>query len=347
MLRTTCIALVLLLSVGIMLPFANSAHGIRQSTQVTQKKSKRYRSRAWWRRYRARVRARRAAEELARRNAMMALPQNLATALPQNVAVGDLSTVAGPASPSMAANGSSRSFNELPPLAMRAPGMVHADTAAAQATSPSVRSTKATIAVPVPAPGRTSVAVPTAQAPVATAAAVPVTIVEAPPELPATATVAAHAAVNATRPRVVNAVRPVIAPGSSAPKLPGQMNLSVVALSRPNPIFLTQREQKRMLAGVPVADLKRIVIDKMVNNGGWVVNDFIREVNGSRVFVVTGRTPKDALTPEKAWTFYFTEAGGRVYGLTTESPVEYAERMTVEAERFIESLRAKSEGTKE
>jgi hypothetical protein len=66
MLRTIAISLVLLLSVGIMLPFANSAHGIRQSTQLTQKKSKRYRSRAWWRRYRARMRARRAAEELAR-----------------------------------------------------------------------------------------------------------------------------------------------------------------------------------------------------------------------------------------------------------------------------------------
>ena len=347
MLRTICITLVLLLSVGIMLPFANSAHGIRQSTQVTQKKSKRYRSRAWWRRYRARLRARRAAEELARRNAMLALPQNLATALPQNVGAGDLSMVAGPASPSMSANGSSRSFNELPPLAMRAPMTVHADTSAAQTTAPSVRSTRATIAVPLPAPRKTTVAVPTAQAPVTSAAAVPVTIVGAPPEMPATATVSAHAAVNATRPRVVNAVRPVIAPGSSAPKLPGQMNLSVVALSRPNPIFLTQREQKKMLAGVPVADLKRIVIDKMVNNGGWVVNDFIREVNGSRVFVVTGRTPKDALTPEKAWTFYFTEAGGRVYGLTTEAPVEYAERMSKEAESFIESLRAKSEGTKE
>jgi len=125
------------------------------------------------------------------------------------------------------------------------------------------------------------------------------------------------------------------------------MNLSVVALSRPNPIFLTQREQKKMLAGVPVADLKRIVIDKMVSNGGWVVNDFVRDVNGNRVFVVTGRTPKDALTPEKAWTFYFTEAGGRVYGLTTEAPVEYAESMSNEAERFIQSLRAKSAGTKE
>ena len=59
--------------------------------------------------------------------------------------------------------------------------------------------------------------------------------------------------------------------------------------------------------------------------------------------MVTARTPKDALTPEKAWTFYFTEAGGRIYGLTTDSTVDNAERMTVEAERFIESLRAKSE----
>ena len=309
MLRTIAISLVLLLSVGIMLPFANSAHGIRQSTQVTQKKSKRQRSRAWWRRYRARMRARRAAEELARRNAMMALPQNLAMA--------DLSAVAGPASPSLPANAGATSFNQLPPLppsTLPAPVTIEtSDAGVAQTTTPSVLPTAATVNVPAPA---------------------------------ASATVSAHAAATATRPRVVNAVRPVIAPGTPA-KLPGQMNLSVVALSRPNPIFLTQREQKKMLAGVPVADLKRIVIDKMVSNGGWVVNDFVREVNGNRVFVVTGRTPKDALTPEKAWTFYFTEAGGRVYGLTTEAPVEYAERMTTEAERFIESLRTKSEGTNE
>jgi hypothetical protein len=299
MLRTIAISLVLLLSVGIMLPFANSAHGIRQSANVTQKKSKRYRSRAWWRRYRARMRAKRAAAELARRNATMALPQN--------IAISDLQAVAGPASLSLPANAGGTSFKDLPPAVMSVPITIETpDMAVAQMTSPA---TTAIAAAPA-------------------------------------ATVSAHAAVNATRPRVVNAVRPVMAPGSST-KLPGQMNLSVVALSRPNPIFLTQREQKKMLAGVPVADLKRIVIDKMVANGGWVVNDFVREVNGSRVFVVTARTPKDALTPEKAWTFYFTEAGGRVYGLTTEAPVEYADRMTTEAERFIQSLRAQSEGVKE
>jgi hypothetical protein len=273
---------------------------------------------------------------LARRDALLAVPQSLAAAVPQNGAAGALSAVAGPASPSAPANGSSMSFNELPPLAMRAPVTIQTpDVRVAQTTNPSLRATAATFNVPAPAAiGIVPAAVVTSPAMEAPAAASP-------------ATVSAHAAVTATRPRVVNAVRPVMNPESSTPKLPGQMNLSVVALSRPNPIFLTQREQKKMLAGVPVADLKRIVIDKMVTNGGWVVNDFIREVNGNRVFVVTGRTPKDALTPEKAWTFYFTEAGGRVYGVTTEAPVEYAERMTVEAERFIESLRAKPEGTKE
>ena len=123
MLRTIAISLILLLSVGVMLPFANSAHGIRQSTQIEQKKSKRYRSRAWWRRYRARLRAKREALELARRNALMAIPQN--------IAMGDLSNVDGPASPSLPANGSTMTFNELPPLGMRALVTIETDGAVA------------------------------------------------------------------------------------------------------------------------------------------------------------------------------------------------------------------------
>jgi hypothetical protein len=288
-----------------MLPFANSAHGVRQTTEVGQRKSKRHRSRSWWRHYRARMRAKRAAEEFARREALKALPQN--------VALGDLSSAGGPALPSLPSNGATVSFQELPPsaLAVSVPAAAQVNNVAAPAAAP--------IALPIPV--QTD----------------PIAV--APP--PAASTVSAHASATATRPRVVSAARTVSAP--NAAKTPGQMNLSVVALSRPNPVFLTTREQKRMLAGVPVSDLRRIVIDKMVASGGWVVNDFVREVNGNRVFVVTARTPKDALTPEKAWTFYFTEAAGRVYGLTTEAPVEYADRMTIEAERFIQSLRDQSE----
>jgi hypothetical protein len=269
MLRITAISLMLVLSVGIMLPFTQEAHGVRQTTQIGQRRHHRYRSRAWWRRYRARLKQRRLAAELAHRNKLLSLPQNISVA-----DLSGLSQSAQPALPSVPSNATSVTTTTLPPPVM-------------------------TASVPAPATN------------------------------------------GATRPRVVNAAHAAVK-AEAAPTLPGSMNLAVVAMSRPNPAFLTSREEKKMLGGVAVADLRRMVIDKMVSSGGWVVNDFVREVNGHRVFVVTGRTPKDALTPEKTWTFYFTEAGGRIYGLTTDSPVEFADRMTTEAERFIESLRAKA-----
>ena len=146
--------------------------------------------------------------------------------------------------------------------------------------------------------------------------------------------------VNPAKPSAVKAAAKSV---SAASILPGQMNLSVVALSRPNPVFLTPREEKQMLGGTSVSDLRRIVIDKMINSGGWVTNDFVRELNGARVFVVTARTPKDKNNPEKTWTFYFTEADGRIYGLTTDAPVDSAERMSTEAERFINKLHSNSQ----
>lgn len=274
MLRPIAIALVLVLSVGVMLPFANEAHGLRQTVEVGKRRHHRYRSRAWWRRYRARLRQKRlAAEFAAHRNQSLSLPQNLSVA--------DLQGLTGPQLPSLPSN--SATTTTLPPEMTAAPVAAVSNTAHASSLSN-----------------------------------------------------------GETRPRVVNPNHPAFKSSPATP-LPGTMNLAVVAMSRPNPAFLTSREEKKMLGGVAVADLRRMVIDKMVASGGWVVNDFVREVNGRRVFVVTAKTPKDALTPEKTWAFYFTEAGGRIYGLTTDAPVEFAERMTGEAERFIESLRAKAE----
>jgi hypothetical protein len=124
--------------------------------------------------------------------------------------------------------------------------------------------------------------------------------------------------------------------------VPGQASLAVVAQSRPVPSYLTTREQSRMLAGFAVADLRRIVIDKMIAAGGWVTNDFQRNVSGYRVFVVTAQTPNDAYSPEKSWNFYFTEINGRVYSLTTNTPPQFSEKMAAEAEEFIASLHAGS-----
>ncbi len=279
MLRTIAIALILVLSVSIMLPFANEAHGIRQSVQVHHRRHRRH-SRAWWRRYHARLRQKRAAAEA------FAAHRKTSLEMPKNIPLGDLSAVGGPAVPVLPENSAGMSTLPAPPA--------YAVAASAQPVS----------------------VVPSSQP-------------------------SYSAATGQTRPRVVGNLNAAVK--TPAAKLPGQMSLSVVALSRPNPVFLTAREEKNMLAGTPVADLRRIVIDKMVAAGGWVTNDFVRDVNGHRIFVVMARTPGDTLTPEKAWTFYFTEAGGRIYGLTTDSPLEFADRMSSEAEHYIEMLRTKAE----
>jgi hypothetical protein len=276
MLRTIAISLMLLLTVGVMLPFANSAHGVRQSTEVGIRRHHRYHSRAWWRRYRARLRKKRAAAALAHRNAILGQPQNVPVT---DVAVNPLANL--PAVPTVDA------YTSLP----SAPANTALPSVSASATAPSLP-------------------------------AAPVRVAEVKAPKASEAKVSVRTSVK------------------SPPILPGQMNLSVVALSRPNPVFLTAREESKLLGGTSISDLRRIVIDKMIVSGGWVTNDFVREVNGSRIFVVTARTPRDSRSPEKIWTFYFTEADGRIYGLTTDAPVDSAERMSTEAERFINKLHA-------
>jgi len=263
MLRTIAISLMLLLTVGVMLPFANEAHGVRQSSQAGMRRHHRYHSRAWWRRYRARLRKKRAAAALAHRQQMLGQPQN--------IPVGELALSALPSVPALA-----ESVNPTPTV---------------NATADAPRVTVSNVAPTV-----------------------------------------------STTPAKASDVKATVK--SVAAKLPGQMNLSVVALSRSNPVFLTSREEAKMLGGTNVSEFRRIVIDKMLVAGGWVTNDYVREVNGARVFVVTAHTPKTANSPEKAWTFYFTEADGRIYGLTTDAPVDSADRMSTEAERFINKLHA-------
>ena len=154
-----------------------------------------------------------------------------------------------------------------------------------------------------------------------------------------------RAAALAHRKALLNAALPQPQPASVASgtrvavlQLPNQSTLSVVAMSRPAPAFLTMKEQSQILGGVSFSEMRRIVIDKMINAGGWVTNDFQRDVGGRRVFIVTAHTPAEGRTPEKDWNFYFTEVNGRIYSLTTESTSESSERVAAEAERFITSL---------
>ena len=129
----------------------------------------------------------------------------------------------------------------------------------------------------------------------------------------------------------------------SSASIPSQGTLSVIARSRPNPAYLTQREQRTMLAGVSFSDLRRIAIDKMINAGGWVINDYERQVNGARVFVVIAQTPSDGRSPEKSWNFYFAEVDGKIYSLTLNTPLPYSDALAAEGEKFLSSLSVKAD----
>lgn len=120
----------------------------------------------------------------------------------------------------------------------------------------------------------------------------------------------------------------------------GQASLAAV---NANPIgvgAMNARTQRRQLGGVPFAELRRQVIEKMIAGNGWVINDMEREINGRRVFVVVAQTAatSDGRVPAQMWNFYFTEIDGRIYRLTSNAPVASMEQMATESEKVIATL---------
>jgi hypothetical protein len=120
----------------------------------------------------------------------------------------------------------------------------------------------------------------------------------------------------------------------------GQAALSPISNSPVNVNAMNARTQRRQLAGVPFADLRRQVIEKMIASGGWVINDMEREINGHRVFIVVAQTAasSDGQTPARTWNFYFTEIDGRIYSLASQAPLEMMEQMATESEKVIATL---------
>lgn len=94
------------------------------------------------------------------------------------------------------------------------------------------------------------------------------------------------------------------------------------------------------IAGVSLAALRRTVIDRMVAEGGWVVNDLVREIQGRRVFIVLAQTGAGGVA-QQARTFYFAEVDGRLYSLVTDAPVGLAAPVAADSEKLLASLRPK------
>ena len=140
------------------------------------------------------------------------------------------------------------------------------------------------------------------------------------------------------RTRPGEAVYTVVAPdGHSA----GTAVLAPVSLSTAQLAGAAVTAKTKTVGGLPVAALRRTVIDRMVAEGGWVTNDIIQESHGRRVFVVLAQTGAPG-APARSWTFYFTEIDGRVYSLATTAPVEFAEPLAAGSEQLMATLRPAS-----
>ncbi len=102
----------------------------------------------------------------------------------------------------------------------------------------------------------------------------------------------------------------------------------------------------KTLGGVSTSSLRRTVIDRMIKEEGWVVNDYQKEVGGKKVFVVVAQSP-GAGSKVQSRLFYFTEAGGRIYSVSTNAPNDNARRIEQESELVITSLQRRSLSTQE
>ena len=92
----------------------------------------------------------------------------------------------------------------------------------------------------------------------------------------------------------------------------------------------------RSVGGVPTASLRREVINRMIRENGWVVNDYQKMIGNRSVYVVVAQSQSGGRVQSRM--FYFTEADGRIYSVATNSAAESADRIAEESEKVIFSL---------
>lgn len=98
--------------------------------------------------------------------------------------------------------------------------------------------------------------------------------------------------------------------------------------------------RNRMVGGVPTSALRREVINRMIRENGWVVNDYQKQIGNKNVYVVVAQSQGTGGRLNSRM-FYFTEVDGRIYSLATNTGVDSAERIAEESEKVINSLQPK------
>lgn len=118
----------------------------------------------------------------------------------------------------------------------------------------------------------------------------------------------------------------------------GSAAISVVGPAVENNQVINSRV--KTVGGVSTTALRRTVIDQMIREEGWVVNDYEKEVNGKKVYVVVAQAP-DANNQVENRMYYFTEADGKIYSVATKAPEKGSEKLAEESEKVIDSLQSR------
>jgi hypothetical protein len=301
-LRAVVLTILIMCTVAATLPLSDSLAHWASRPSATRRAKGRYarrHSRAWWRRYRARIRRQRAAaaERRRRRAAMMTAA---------NKPISPFAPAANHASATTNTTGQANNLM-LPEVALPS-------TAALSSITP---------VMPTPTPMLASVPTATIDA-AKVMPRVAATGVAASP-LPSGWSSTASNRAGEMRFNVRAADGRV---RSSA--VWSRVNLQSAAPAASD-------SRSKTFGGVSVTLLRRTVINRMVAEGGWVTNDVQRQFGERRVFVVTAQSMA-ANGERRAWTFYFTESDGQVYSLATNAPVEFADSLASESEQAIVAL---------
>lgn len=112
----------------------------------------------------------------------------------------------------------------------------------------------------------------------------------------------------------------------------GTASLSVIMQAVAGP----PKNELNKIGGVSTSVLRRNVVDAMVKEEGWIVNDYQKDVNGKKVYVVIAQSSEKGVVNSRL--FYFTEVGGRIYSLSATCPKDAQERVAQESEKVIQSL---------
>lgn len=122
----------------------------------------------------------------------------------------------------------------------------------------------------------------------------------------------------------------------------GSASISLVGAAANTDKEQPTNQRSKTLGGVSVNSFRSTVIDRMIKENGWVVNDYQKEIGGKKVYVVVAQS-EGAGGVILSRTFYFTEVDGRIYSVSTTTSTNSAEKITQESEKVIDSLqRAKA-----